>query len=115
MKKINKKNSNEIYELEGVYGDQSKFTSSNRLNKIINLILRLDKKPKNILDVGCGTGYLSNELKKMFPMAEVIAIDISQNAISIAKKQYSNIIFKTADAENILPFKNAQFDLVMSG
>jgi 2-polyprenyl-3-methyl-5-hydroxy-6-metoxy-1,4-benzoquinol methylase len=66
---------------------------------------------KKVLDVGCGYGYgsfvLSNVSKK------VVGIDISDEAIQIAKKRYSksNIEFFLMDAEK-MDFDD-RFDIIV--
>ena len=47
-----------------------------------------DFTPSRILDIGCGLGFTTNELKKTFPNAKVVGIDVSQDAISFAKKRF---------------------------
>jgi ubiquinone/menaquinone biosynthesis C-methylase UbiE len=114
---MNKTTSNkQMYEMKGVYGDAEKFMShTNRFNQIIALIKELEKTPTEILDVGCGTGYLANEMKRLYPNANVIGIDISKKALSIGKTEYKQITFMEVDAEKILPFFDNRFDLVISG
>ncbi|OBR96805.1 trans-aconitate 2-methyltransferase [Clostridium ragsdalei P11] len=67
-------------------------------------------KEQKILDLGCGTGVLTNELAKNG--ATVIGTDLSKNMIDKAKSNYPNLIFQVEDATN-LPFKN-DFDTVFS-
>ncbi len=115
---MNKKQlSNHIYETKGVYGDQKKIVSksSNRLEKMLLIAKSLKTKPKNILDIGCGTGYFAHLLKTIYPDANVFGVDISNTALSIGKRKYKNISLLKADAEVRLPFKNNTFDLVISG
>ena len=68
-------------------------------------------KAEKVLEVGCGEGTklakLTSEKNKAF------GVDISKKAIKLAEKQYPNIQFRIADAEN-LPFSKAGFDLVFS-
>lgn len=112
----NSKLNKQIYEREGVYGDAEKFTShTNRFNQIITFIKDLDKEPSEILDVGCGTGYLANEIKKLYPQAKVTGIDISKTALSLGKKEYKKITLLEVDAEKAFPFTDNRFDLVISG
>lgn len=104
-----------IYEKKGVYGDEGKLTSSyKRLDKMLWLLSGIDK-PKSVLDLGCGTGYLSNILKQRYPNAKIFGVDISNTALSRARKQYPSLTFVNADAERKLPFHNEHFDLVVSG
>ena len=105
-----------IYENSGVFGDENQFTnSSNRLNKIIDALKNLPASPKRVLDIGCGTGFLTNEIKKMYPSAKVIGADVSKTALTIARNQYPQTNFIEVDAEKYLPFETESFDLIFSG
>jgi ubiquinone/menaquinone biosynthesis C-methylase UbiE len=67
-----------------------------------------------ILDVGCGTGFISLILAELGH--DVVGLDISRGmlevAIEKAKKRRLNVQFKLGDAEN-LPFKDNSFDAVI--
>jgi ubiquinone/menaquinone biosynthesis C-methylase UbiE len=57
-----------------------------------------------ILDLGCGTGITTLEIKKKFPDSTVKGFDLNDNMIGIAKKQLNsnmNIEFKTLDIYEI--------------
>jgi ubiquinone/menaquinone biosynthesis C-methylase UbiE len=57
-------------------------------NSVWNEILMiLNKKEGNILDVACGTGVNMIELQKVNPKAVFYGCDISENLISLAKKK----------------------------
>jgi 2-polyprenyl-3-methyl-5-hydroxy-6-metoxy-1,4-benzoquinol methylase len=49
-------------------------------------------KPVQILDVGCGNGYAASQLAQKGH--SVMAIDISQDGINIARSAYSDVRFK---------------------
>lgn len=70
--------------------------------------------PKNILDLGCGTGYLAKKLAKKFKKAKVIGIDLASGMIKEAKirNQLQNIKYLAQDCEE-LP-KIGRFDLIIS-
>ncbi len=64
-----------------------------------------------VLDVGCGAGFLSNELAKNF--LKVTGVDISAESISVAKDydQTKTVKYLTADAYR-LPFSDQSFDVI---
>lgn len=45
----------------------------------------LARSPERILDVGCGTGFLTREICQRFPDAQVDAIDIAENMLEEAR------------------------------
>ncbi len=73
------------------------------------------KEGELVLDISCGTGNYSLELKRRG--ARVIGLDISSEMLSIAKKKAEReglkIDFIRADAAKP-PFKNNSFDLITS-
>ena len=54
------------------------------LTALINAIPDNNKNPK-ILDLGCGTGNITQKALTRFPDAEVTCLDLSENMIEIAK------------------------------
>jgi len=83
-----------------------------------SLILALpfhDKEKIKVLDLGCGTGNISKEVKEHFPNAQITCVDMAENMIQIAKSKlapYSDIEFKIADFRD-LDFKES-YDGVIS-
>lgn len=84
------------------------------------LVSRLDYiqiEPKTILDIGCGTGFVSQRLKKRFPKAKMVSLDLSLAMLQQLKKNTDRWFSKSkvvcADAEQ-LPFAANSFDLVIS-
>lgn len=63
-----------------------------------------------VLDVGCGTGFLTIEIAKQ--VKEVVGIDTSERLIEKAAKA-NNVKYMVADVEK-LPFKNKSFDKIVS-
>ncbi|ABC32037.1 SAM-dependent methyltransferase [Hahella chejuensis KCTC 2396] len=71
--------------------------------------------PQDIIDVGCGTGWLTHRLKNSFPEARLCAYDLSPGMIEYALAHHDNVaeIWAVADMES-LPVANASQDLVFS-
>ena len=45
--------------------------------------------PETILDIGCGPGNSTAVLRKKYPNAKILGIDVSENMIETAKKNIS--------------------------
>ena len=84
------------------------------INSVKNLLdeINLGNEKLELLDVGCGNGYLtktiSNEFKK------TLGIDLSKEGINQAKKYTSeNLNFLNSDMENLIN-ENKKFDFISS-
>jgi ubiquinone/menaquinone biosynthesis C-methylase UbiE len=76
----------------------------------------LDASPKQILDLGTGTGRAAFLLARRYPDAEVVGVDLASAMLAEARKLTppelaSRVRFEEADAER-LPYPDASFDLV---
>lgn len=84
-----------------------------------NLLSRLDYiriQPKTILDVGAGTGWLSEQLGKKYPKARVLALDIAQPMLQQARRRgrwLRRIPCLCARTEAI-PLADASLDMLIS-
>lgn len=72
----------------------------------------------NILDIGCGSGIIAITLSKKISNSKVTAVDISENAIKIAKENAEanealNIEFLTCDFSTY-QFNENRFDIIVS-
>jgi trans-aconitate methyltransferase len=64
-----------------------------------NVLDLLEVKPgERILDIGCGTGYLTQQIQNQG--AEVMGTDFSPEMIAQAKANYPDVSFAVADASN---------------
>ena len=82
-------------------------------HRMIERLKLMKFKPKTILDLGSGTGYLSNILKKIFPDTNITCLDISLEMLLQCRKKNADFNLVVADAEN-MPFQDDVFDLVIS-
>ncbi len=86
-----------------------------RTTPSVDLIARIDiDNPKKILDIGCGPGNSTYELKKRFPNAYILGIDSSLEMINDAKETYDSINFLQMDAKTELGDLICDFDIVFS-
>ena len=78
-------------------------------------VIRLAQLKDNasLLDLGTGTGDLAREAQTQFPGARITAADFTLEMMRVGKKN-GELNFSTADALK-LPFKNKNFDAVVSG
>ncbi len=72
--------------------------------------------PKRILDLGCGTGSFTRQLRLKYPKAQVIGLDLAFDMLLQAQKKQTwrkkwNLVL--ADMAH-LPFENGLFDLVFA-
>jgi SAM-dependent methyltransferase len=59
---------------------------------------------ESILDVGCGSGWLSRRLSKLLPEGRVVGMDISDEMIRVARRtsvDHDNILFVTGEVGEI--------------
>ena len=66
-----------------------------------------------VLDVGCGKAFLLYEMKLLLPNLKVSGFDISKHGLMSAKEIINKDLF-IHRAQDPYPFKDDQFDLVMS-
>src|SRR3954447_14816438 len=54
-----------------------------------------------ILELGCGTGYVTEQLSNLFPKAHITAVDFADEMIAVAKtrKSLRNVMFRCEDIE----------------
>ncbi len=73
--------------------------------------------PEQIVDIGAGTGYCTRGLESRFAGAEVVALDLAEGMLRLARKRRrrwrSRQRFLCADAHN-LPLQSAVADLIFS-
>ncbi|SDF56114.1 N5-glutamine methyltransferase family protein [Epilithonimonas hungarica] len=94
----------------------------NGFDQANSITLGLSNIPLKILDIGTGSGIIPIILKKYFPEAQIFAIDISKDALDIAKKNanfhkteikfiqkdYLNEVFDSIQTDNEV------FDIIIS-
>ena len=87
-------------------------TRSNLKNTLENeekVLYFLKNKINSILDVGCGTGFIYEWIKKNYARCSYLGVDIDKNAIKHAKKKYNDKIFKCLNFFSI----KKKFDLIL--
>lgn len=59
--------------------------------ELVEWIINENSKPTNIIDIGTGSGCVSISLKKELPGSNVTAIDVSEKALLVAKKNADDL------------------------
>ncbi len=83
-----------------------------KLKTVLSLIEGTHIYPKNILDVGCASGWFLSKVKLQYPKSKCIGVDIYKKAIDYGKKRYKSLKLIHSDGHN-LPFADKSFDLVI--
>ena len=96
--------------------DQAAYIEQEIGSRLLERLTYINIKPVRILDLGCGTGFVTKQLQRLFPQASIIGLDLAIGMLEQAQIKLPNsntISYISADAE-ILPFANRSFDLVFS-
>lgn len=72
-----------------------------------------DKRPENVLDIGCGPGNSTSVLKQTFPRAYILGVDNSEDMIKTAKESYPDIDFRLCDVTTQLDGLDS-YDVIFS-
>ncbi|TMA25579.1 MAG: class I SAM-dependent methyltransferase [Deltaproteobacteria bacterium] len=75
------------------------------------------EQPRVALDVGCGTGEITERLAEMFPGASLVGVDLEESHLERARARCARfgarVRFERGDAL-ALPFRGGEFDLVVN-
>lgn len=96
------------------YYDQHAAVHRTIADKLISLCPKAVE-ANNVLEIGCGSGFLTSQLATRFPNARITAIDISEKMIDLAKRRITaanRVTFICTDAEHFDYPEN--YDLVVS-
>ncbi|AAB90718.1 methyltransferase domain-containing protein [Archaeoglobus fulgidus] len=66
-----------------------------------------------VLEVGCGTGFTTEEIVRRIGEERVVAVDITPEQMMKARAKMGGVNYFLGDAEN-LPFKDNSFDAAIS-
>ena len=93
--------------------DQHAFLQHKVANQLLEYFLTHTPRPTHfpILDLGCGTGYILPKLRKIFPHANILGVDLSEAQSLEASRKHPSILCGDFDA---LPFPNHTFEVIFS-
>lgn len=82
-----------------------------RGDAIVKLVRAVNPgRPQRILDLGCGTGWLTEELASF---GEAVGVELSERTVELARQRYPQAMFMAGDALKV-PLPAASFDVVVS-
>ncbi|MCT4638555.1 MAG: methyltransferase domain-containing protein [Bacteroidales bacterium] len=87
----------------------SVFANKRISTEVFKLISKI--KPQSVLDIGCGDGIYTNEIKLGFPDIEVSGFDYSEEAINVACNNYKDMKFYRMDIYKIEDNIHKTYDL----
>jgi malonyl-CoA O-methyltransferase len=102
--------------------DQYAIVQKEMAQELLTIIRGAERRFRNILEIGCGTGFLTELLAAEYPEAQITATDIAPEMISVAQDKlaaFPNISYFIADGENLMLLRDLvgselQFDLIVS-
>ena len=86
------------------------------LDRLLQRLPYIRHNPEMIIDIGCGTGKAFKRLKKYYPKARIVSLDLAFSMLREARREYGFLHKKAlvnADMER-LPFAGQCFDLLFS-
>lgn len=92
---------------------QYKKFEKERTQPSIDLIHRIEIKPESILDIGCGPGNSTHQLKIHFPNAHILSVDQSSDMLAKAKASYADLSFRKANIPKDLESLDS-YDLIFA-
>jgi SAM-dependent methyltransferase len=77
---------------------------------------RLARPPRLIIELGCGLGQTARSLAVRFPEARVIGLDVSRDALTVAREKFRlpNLEYREFDFANRFAFEDRSVDLIVS-
>ena len=67
----------------------------------------------SVLDIGCGSGYVTNHINELLKPQEILGVDISPERLELARARYPSLNVMRFDALN-MPLKDSSASLVVA-
>ena len=83
-----------------------------RRNATTSMIRRAANAPIHILDIGCGHGETTHELKNTYPQADVTGLDLERENVMAARRLTPDLNHVQGDGGK-LPFSDHSFDMIV--
>jgi MPBQ/MSBQ methyltransferase len=76
------------------------------------LLSPVKETPARVLDVACGLGGTTQQMKERWPQAEVTGVNISAQQVEACRQRVLNCDFQVMDAAS-MSFENESFDVIL--
>lgn len=98
-----------------LYTTNATFSSQVANKRITDEIFRfIDPAYSTLIDIGCGDGMYTNEIKRNFPDMEVFGFDPARKAIEAASQKYPDVNFETVNLlDENLPVPKKKYDIAV--
>lgn len=94
--------------------DNAAFVEQQIALRLLEKLFFFNLQPKRILDIGCGTGTLLQQLHTSYPNSHAIGVDLAFGIVKFANEAKKSMLqFCCADAEN-LPIATNSCDLIIA-
>lgn len=96
--------------------DQYAVVQKRMAYRLIETLTEKEAQPEKILEIGCGTGFMTRLLYDHYPSAQITTIDIAENMIQQAQERLgipSRIIWLHGDIEEMV-LEPQSYDLIVS-
>ena len=113
---LDKKRARTAFERAAHTYDQCAVLQREIANRMLERLELITCEPRQIVDVGCGTGYCTRALQRRYKRARILGVDIAQPMLHAARAKtrwFSRQRFVCADAEH-LPLVDGAADMVVS-
>lgn len=85
------------------------------VKQLENIVSHIDSKPEKILDLGCGTGALTQRVLMKYPDAVVVCLDPATSMLDIVNKKFNNFSVETVKGSaHDMEFADNTFDYIMT-
>ena len=114
---MSSKNTNQVIRLFDKYAQmyQQKYMSVEKYEETLNAFCALlTKDDANILELACGPGNITSYILSIRPEAAILATDLSEEMLKLAKINNPGIETLSLDCRNIL-LLNKKFDAIVCG
>lgn len=88
----------------------SNLSLETRYENVSRILDELNLNGARVLDAGCGVGMLINLIKRRYPFSQIIGLDLSINALKLAKEQGESNLIKGSITS--IPIREGVFDVV---